>query len=32
MTGEAAKKWIAKADSLKTLEDWQQYAWVERMQ
>jgi hypothetical protein len=32
MTGEAAKKWITKADSLRTLEDWQNYAWVERLQ
>jgi hypothetical protein len=32
MTGAAADKWLAKADTLKTLEDWQNYAWVERLQ
>jgi hypothetical protein len=32
MSGAAASKWLAKSDTLKTLEDWQKYAWVERLQ
>jgi hypothetical protein len=31
MNETAAKKFIQKADSLKTVEDWTNYAWTDRM-
>jgi hypothetical protein len=31
MNEEAAKKFIEKADGLKTIEDWTNYAWKERL-
>ena len=31
MNETAAKKFIEKADTLKTVEDWQQFAWGDRM-